>query len=77
MRIVCHVVPQAKSNKVTQIKEHVFRVATTAPSVDNKANLAVTKLMAEHFGVKKSDVFLTAGQTSRKKVFDILVQGTL
>jgi len=77
MRIVCHIITKAKSNRVTQIKEHVFRVSTTAPADDNKANLAVIKLMAEHFGVKKSDVFLTAGQTSPKKVFDILVQGTL
>lgn len=73
MRITCHVLTQAKSNKVTRINDHTYRVSTTAPPVDNKANLAVAKLLAEHLGVKKSDVFLTAGHNTRKKLFDVVI----
>lgn len=73
MRITCHVNPKAKSNRVTQINGRTFRVATTAPAVDNKANIAVERLIAQHFGVKRSEVFLLSGQTSRVKVFEVLL----
>lgn len=73
MRITVHVLPKAKSNRVTQITPKTFKVATTAPADDNKANIAVTKLLAQHFGVRQSDVFLISGQSQRKKLFDILI----
>jgi uncharacterized protein (TIGR00251 family) len=36
-------------------------------AVDGKANEAVVKVLAEHFGVPKSRVMITHGQTSRTK----------
>ncbi|MFD6217702.1 DUF167 domain-containing protein, partial [Nocardia salmonicida] len=42
-----------------------------APAVEGKANKAAIELLADHFGVAKSAVRLTAGATSRFKRFDI------
>ncbi|MGN2641511.1 DUF167 domain-containing protein [Nocardia takedensis] len=42
-----------------------------APAVEGKANKAAIELLADHFGVPKSRVRLTAGATSRTKRFDI------
>lgn len=42
-------------------------------ATDGKANEAVLKLLAEHFGVNKSSVLLKSGRSSRKKKFDIAV----
>ncbi|MGK8520477.1 DUF167 domain-containing protein [Nocardia asteroides] len=42
-----------------------------APAVEGKANKAAIALIAEHYGVPKSAVRLTAGATSRFKRFEI------
>jgi|GEM_PF-3451952 len=73
MRITCHVTPKAKANRVTQVNSRRFRVATTAPADNNKANIAAEKLLAQYFGVKQSEVFLLSGRTSRMKVFEVLL----
>jgi len=77
MRITCHIIPKAKSNKITRINEFTYRITTTAPAEDNKANIAIEKMLAQHLGVKTSDIFLMKGHTIRKKVYDVLLQGTI
>ncbi|MEV0433675.1 DUF167 domain-containing protein [Nocardia sp. NPDC050413] len=42
-----------------------------APATEGKANKAAVELLADHFGVPKSTVHLTAGATSRFKRFEI------
>ena len=44
-------------------------VRVTAPADDGKANKAVTKLLAFHFGVPVRDVALVSGATARLKRF--------
>ena len=41
------------------------------PAVDGKANAAVIRVLAEHFGVPRSRVELTSGATARLKRFRI------
>jgi hypothetical protein len=41
------------------------------PAVDGKANTAVIRLLAEHFGVPPSRVELVSGGTARQKRFRI------
>ncbi|MBX5489315.1 MAG: DUF167 domain-containing protein [Mycolicibacterium hassiacum] len=40
-------------------------------AVDGKANAAVVRLLAEHFGVSRSEVELVSGATARLKRFRI------
>ena len=42
------------------------------PVVDGKANAALVKLLAEHFGVAKTRVRIVRGQASRHKVVEVL-----
>lgn len=46
-------------------------VHTKAPAVENKANIAAARLIAEHFGVSKTSVKLLRGQKSKYKVFEV------
>lgn len=41
------------------------------PAVDGKANAAVVKLLASHFGVAKSAVRLLRGGTAKHKIFEV------
>ncbi len=49
----------------------VLRVKIAAPPVEGKANAALRKFLAEHFGLPTSQVVLEKGDTSRIKTFNI------
>lgn len=49
----------------------VLRVKVAAPPVEGKANAALREVLAEHFGLAKSQVALAKGSTSRVKVFTV------
>jgi len=42
------------------------------PAVDGKANRAVVELLADYFGVSKTNVQIISGMTSRHKRFKII-----
>lgn len=48
-----------------------LKVAVTAPADKGKANAAVTKLLADAFGIAKSNLALISGETDRRKVFKL------
>lgn len=48
-----------------------LKVAVTAPPDKGKANAAVAALLAKAFGVAKSNVTLTMGETDRRKVLHV------
>jgi len=50
---------------------HALKIAVTAPADKGKANAAVCALLAEAFGIAKSNVTVTAGETDRRKVLRI------
>lgn len=52
-------------------EEEWYVVKTKAQPVEGKANEAIAKLLAEHFGVARSEVRLIRGATSKQKVFEI------
>lgn len=45
----------------------MLRVAVGQPAVDGKANKAVIEALAKSFGVKRRDVMVVSGHTSRSK----------
>lgn len=63
--------PNAKKNAV--IGEHggALKVAVTAPPEDGRANAALTEVLRDWLGLKRSQVELASGQTSRNKTFVI------
>ncbi len=55
------------------IKEEngIYKVRINAPAVDGKANKKLVEFLAEHFGVKKSGVFIKSGAHARRKIIFI------
>jgi uncharacterized protein YggU (UPF0235/DUF167 family) len=49
----------------------VLTVYVRQRAVEGAANLAVTSVLAKHFGVSKSRVVLVRGHQSHTKLFDI------
>ncbi|MBU1083569.1 MAG: DUF167 domain-containing protein, partial [Candidatus Omnitrophica bacterium] len=48
------------------------RVYVNAAPDKGKANKAVIALLAEEYGVRKKDVIIVKGKTSRKKLIEIV-----
>lgn len=67
-------VPNARTGGVVGWEDdpragRVLRVKVAAPPVEGKANAALREVLAEHFGIPKSQVVLEKGDGSRIKCF--------
>ncbi len=71
MRIAIRVKPGAARNAVGGRHGDALVVAVTARAVDGKATEAALRAVADAFDVKRRDVTLVTGATSRDKVVDI------
>lgn len=49
----------------------IYKVKTTKPPEDNKANNSVIELLAKHFKIAKSKVRIIKGETFRTKIIEI------
>ena len=70
MRYKIKVIPRSKVNKVVE-EPGRLKVHLTAPPVEGKANQALIKVLAEHFGVKKRKVKIVFGKRIPNKVVEI------
>lgn len=59
--------PRASRTKIVGEHDGRLKIALAAPPVDGEANAALIAFVAERLGVKKSDVSLISGETSRRK----------
>ena len=71
MKIDIKVIPGAK---IDLFKEEGgrYKVYLTAPAVAGKANQALVKFLAEHFGVRQSQIEIIKGLKSRHKTIMIM-----
>lgn len=64
--------PNSRKGPLVEVDdEGAMTVFVREPATEGKANAAVARLLAKHFGVAKSRVVLTGGATSRAKRFRI------
>jgi len=75
MKIQVKVKPNSRTEEVSQERDS-FIVKVKEPPREGKANQAVIKLLAEHFGVPKSQVRMSqvrilSGFSSRNKVVEV------
>ena len=70
MRIQVKVKPDSKSEEVSQEGDS-FIVKVKKPPKEGKANQAVIKLLAGHFGVPRNQVRIVRGFTSKNKVVEV------
>jgi uncharacterized protein (TIGR00251 family) len=71
MKIQVKVKPNSRTEEVSKEKDS-FVVRVKEPPREGKANLAVIKLLAEHFGVPRSQVRVVSGLRGRNKVIEIV-----
>jgi len=65
------VIPSASKSGVVGEK-NLLKVYVKSPPVEGKANRELLEVLAEHFRVKKSDIEILRGATSRKKLIKIV-----
>lgn len=71
MKIQVKVKPISKTEEVSREGDG-FIVKVREPPKEGKANQAVIKLLAEHFGVTQSQVRILSGFRSRNKTVEII-----
>ncbi len=71
MVIEVHVQPKSSQRKVEKKEDGLCKVYVTVAPENNKANKEVIELLAEEFGVKKYNIEIVKGLTSRNKVVRI------
>ncbi len=65
------VTPGAKRNAVTAFKEGTWYIKIAAPPVDGKANEELAEFLSRVLGVRKNNLSLLKGQTSRNKLVSV------
>jgi len=70
--LTLHIQPGAKKTEVVGLHGDALKIRLAAPPVDGKANAALIGFVAERLGLAKSAVSLRSGQTSRRKVLEVI-----
>lgn len=71
MKIQVKVRPNSRNEEISQQGDG-FTVKVKEPPREGKANQAVIKLLAKHFGVPQSRVRILSGFSSREKVIEVV-----
>ena len=66
------VIPRASRNEIVGMQGDALKVRLTAPPVEGKANEALVAFLAQWLGVRKSQVEIVAGATSRRKTIRVM-----
>ncbi|MDI6828442.1 MAG: DUF167 domain-containing protein [Armatimonadota bacterium] len=64
--------PRGSRNQIMGWQDDVLLVKITAPPIEGSANKACMEFLADRLGIKKSQISLIMGATSREKTFEIL-----
>ena len=70
--LTLHIQPGAKKTEFAGRHGDALKIRLAAPPVDGKANAALLKFVAETLRLPKSAVTLKSGQTSRRKVLEVI-----
>ena len=70
MFIKVTVTPKAKVNLIEKLLDGSFKIKTTAPAVNNQANEAVIKMVANYLKIAPSLVSIKRGQTNKHKLLE-------
>ncbi|MDI6781930.1 MAG: DUF167 domain-containing protein [bacterium] len=66
--------PNASRNEIVGQENEYIRIRVQSPPVDGKANKALINFLANELGVKKSQIDITTGKTSRLKRIQVQVE---
>ena len=71
MKIFVKARPNSKAESIEKVDDTHFTVAVKEPPVKGRANAAISKALADYFGIAPSQVSLVSGFSSKQKVFEI------
>ena len=63
--------PRSSKRGIVGVIDNMLKVKLTAPPVGGAANEQLVELLAEKYGVKKSNITILRGETSRRKTVKI------
>ena len=63
--------PNAREEGVEALPDGALRVCVNAPAQEGRANEAVVRVLATHFGVRKSAIRIIMGARGKRKVVTI------
>jgi uncharacterized protein (TIGR00251 family) len=66
-RVRLWIQPGAKKSELAGLYQERLKVKLAAPPVDGKANKALLAYLADILNIKKNEIELAAGETSRQK----------
>ncbi|HEU5360258.1 MAG TPA: DUF167 domain-containing protein [Candidatus Deferrimicrobiaceae bacterium] len=66
--VAVHVLPRASREGVAGILGDAVRVRLTAPPLENRANEALVRFLADALGVPRTRVEIVAGRRGRRKI---------
>jgi UPF0235 protein mflv_3569 len=70
MKIPTTIKPNSRHREEVVVgSDGTYIIYTKAPAIEGRANAAAIKLLAQHFGVSKSQVRLLRGARAKHKVF--------
>jgi len=72
MVVSVRVISRAKKNEIKEISPKSFKVYVTKPALKNEANEATLEILAEHFGIKKTNLCIIKGRHSHNKLIELL-----
>ena len=70
--LTLHIQPGAKKTEVAGLYGDALKIRLAAPPVDGKANATLIGFIAERLQLAKSAISLKSGQTSRRKVLEVV-----
>lgn len=68
--------PGVAKNEIIGVQGDVLKIKINAPPVKGKANKALIDFLAKELGVKKSEIEIVSGHTSRVKKIKVMGEGT-
>ena len=71
LTLAVHVRPGGRRDAIDGTFDGVLAVRVSAPPVDGRANEAVRRLLADAFGVARSEVTIVGGHGARRKRVEI------
>ncbi|MGQ9584223.1 MAG: DUF167 domain-containing protein [Anaerolineae bacterium] len=71
VRFYVRVVPRARKSEVSGLWGEALKVRVAAPPVEGAANEALVNFLAERLSVRRAQVRIVSGQTSREKVVEV------
>jgi uncharacterized protein (TIGR00251 family) len=76
MRIYLKVITRSSQQKVEKVSEGDYKIWINSVPEKGKANQEIINILANYFGVSKSEVAIIGGKTSSKKIIDIIPSPT-